>query len=246
MKYFADLEKLSVEFKQKSSNLEEYLYGVDPGRSARQNEIIFLLQLCHGALSASARNVDDSILSRNSLPDTQRIREIEILIGSLLIDELFLDKPDTFGSIYALRPSSQAPKPFTSSFERGVFQKVSSILGRDSADMTYLDSPTAPWRYEEMLDHDIGWKRSKRFLAFSSYFYLLYLALGELSDLKHTIENFRKLKLPTKEQISKDKNASMDNPDRTGPSPIYIPQDHGFPNPPWMQLGRRHGALWLS
>ena len=248
MKYFVDLEKLSIELKQKSSNLEEYLYGVGPGRSARQNEIIFLLELCHDGLSASARNADSSILSRNSLPDTQRIREIEILIGSLLVDELFLDKPDTFGSINALRPSSQGLKPFTSNFKRSTFQKVSSILGRSSTDVAYLNSPTADWRYGE-IDHDVGWKRSKRFLAFSSYFYLLYLALGELSDLKRTIENLRKLKLPTEEQSSEDKNASIINPDKTGPLRQYIPgypEDHGFPNPPWMRLGRRHGAVRLS
>jgi len=186
MKYFADLEKLSIELKQKSSNLEQYLYGVDPGRSARRNEIIFLLELCHDALSASARNADNGVFSRNSLPDTQRIREIEILIGSLLIDELFLDKPDTFGSIYALRPSSEGPKPSGLSVTPDTFQELSSILGRD---VTF----TEPRIDGETFDPHLN---ARECLALSSHFYLLYLARGELLDLQCTIENFRRQKLP--------------------------------------------------
>jgi hypothetical protein len=37
---------------------------------------------------------------------------------------------------------------------------------------------------------------SRKLLALSSCFYLLYLALGELADLKHTIEIFRQQELP--------------------------------------------------
>ena len=259
MKYFADLEKLSIELKQKSSNLEEYLYGVDPGRSARWNKIVFLLELCCDALSASAINTDSSILSRNSLPDTQRSREIEILIGSLLIDELSLDKPDTFGSIYALHLSSQGLQPFSSSFRRDTFQELSLILGRGS-DVEYLNSPTEHWIYGELLDRDISWKRSKTFLALSSHFYLLYLALGEPSDLKYTIENFRKQKLPewtlrsvntsptedVMKRNSEDKNASINYPQTTRPMPLYVPEDYGYSDPPGMQSGSFHGTVRLS
>ena len=73
-------------------------------RLVRWNEIVFLLELCHDALSTEASDADNSVFSRQSIPDTQRIKEIETLIGSLLVDELSLDKPDAFGSIYALRP----------------------------------------------------------------------------------------------------------------------------------------------
>ena len=183
MKYFADLENLSMELKQKSSNLEEYMHGVDPRRAARWNEIVFFLELRHEAVSPSTVHADNNILSRNSLPNTQRIREIETLIGSLLIDELFLDELDAFASIYALRPSSQALKPFSLTFRRDTFQKISSILGRDPTNMEYFNST----------DRDLD---TRELLACSSRFYLLYLALGEPSDLKHTIETFRKQKLP--------------------------------------------------
>ena len=184
MKYFADLENLSTELKQKSSNLEEYLYGVDPRCSARWNEILFLLELCREALSPSAGHADNNILSHNPLPDTQRIRAIETLIGSLLVDELFLDEPDTFASIYALRPSSHGPQHFSSDFRRDSLQQLYSILGRDSTNMEYFNSTH---------DHDLD---TRELVASSSRFYLLYLALGEPSDLKNTIEIFRKQKLP--------------------------------------------------
>ena len=259
MKYFTDLEKLSIELEQKSSNLEEYLYGVDPGRSARWNEIVFLLELCHHALSASAINTDNSILSSISLPDTQRVREIETLIGSLLIDELFLDKPDTFGSIYALRLSSQGLQPFSSNFRRDTSQELSLILGRGS-NAEYFNSPSEQWIYEEILDRDTSWKRSKTFLAVSSRFYLLYLALGEPSDLKHTIENFRKQELPectlrsvnapptedVTKRNSEDKNASINDPHTTRPMPLYVPEDYGYSDHPRMPSGRLHGTVRLS
>jgi len=193
MKYFADLEKLSIELKQKSSNLEEYLYGVDPRRSARWNGIVFLLELCRDALSASAS--DNSIFSRNSLPDTRRMREIEILIGSLLIDELFLDKPDAFGSIYALRPHTQGVKPSSSRLE--TYQEISFLLGRDSTETEFLNSSTESLKNGEIFNRDINsTQRSRKSLVFSSCFYLMYMALGEFADLEHTIEFFRQQKLP--------------------------------------------------
>ena len=193
MKHFADLEKLSIELKQKSSNLEEYLYGVDPRRSARWNEIVFLLELCHDSLSASAN--DNSIPPRNSLSDTHRIREIEILIGSLVIDELFLDKPDAFGSIYALRPPTQGVKPSSSRLD--TYQELSFLLGRDSTEMEFLNSSTESLKNGEIFDRDINsTQRSRKSLVFSSCFYLMYMALGRFSDLEHTIETFRQQKLP--------------------------------------------------
>jgi hypothetical protein len=190
MKYFADLEKLSIELKQKSSNLERYLYGVDPRRSARWNEIVFLLELCHDALSASASDVDPRALSRKSIPNTQHIMEIEYLIGSLLIDELFLDIPDTFASIYAFRRAKRSRSRLD------ILQSISLILGRDPKRMEDLDSPIEPWKYGETLDSEIGSRRSRDLFALSSEFYLAYLALGELADLKHTIHVFRQQKLP--------------------------------------------------
>ena len=249
MKYFANLEKLSIELQEKSSNLEEYLYGVDVRRSVRWNEIVFLLEFCHDALSASASDADNSVISRKSIPDAQRIKEIETLIGTLLIDELFLDKPDTFGSIYALRPSSQGVKPLSSSFRRDTFQEpFSSILGRDSTNMEYFDLLTESWIYGEMFDRDLSWKRSKEFLAFSSHFYLLYLALGELTDLKHAIENFRKQKLP--EWTSSDSLDIPPNEEATRQSSenakvtTYMPKDYGSSEPRWMHLGRpAHNVL---
>lgn len=182
MKYFADLEKLSIELREKSSNLEQYLYGVDPGRSARWNEIVFLLELCHGTLSASANDTDTSVLVHESLPDAQRIREIESLIGSLLVDELSLDKPGTFEYIYSLRLSSGV-KPSSSGFRLKTFQKISLFLGQFR-------------KYEALLATKIDETGSKGLLALSSCIYLLYLALGELADLKRTIEKFRQQELP--------------------------------------------------
>jgi hypothetical protein len=194
MKYFADLGKLSIELQEKSSNLEEYLYGVDVGRLVRWNEIVFLLEFCHDALSTSPSDADNSVLSRKSTPDTQRIKEIETLIGSLLVDELFLDKPDAFGSIYALRPPAQGVKPSSSSFRIHTFQELSLLLGRKSTKVEYLNSSAESWKNGEM--NDISPQRSRKFLALSSCFYLMYMALGEFADLKHTIQIFRQQKLP--------------------------------------------------
>ena len=191
-----DLEKLSIELQQKSSTLEQYLYGVDPGRLARWNKIIFLLELCHGARSASANDPDIGVPTRKSLPDAQRIREIESLIGSLLIDELSLDKPDAWEFIYSFRPLSPGAAPSSSSSRLDTFRNLSSFLGRDSTGMESLDPPIKLWKYEEISTTKTDSRDSKKLLALSSCFYLLYLALGELADLKHTIENFRQQKLP--------------------------------------------------
>jgi hypothetical protein len=191
MKYFADLEKLSIELQEKPSNLEEYLYGVDVVRLVRWNEIVFLLELCHDALSTSASDADNSVFSRKSIPNTQRIKEIEILIGSLLVDELFLDKPDAFGSIYALRPRTQGVKPSSSSFRLETLRELSLLLKRD-----YPNSFAESWRNGEMFDSDTSSQRSRKFLALSSCFYLMYMALGDFADLKHTIQTFRQQKLP--------------------------------------------------
>jgi hypothetical protein len=191
MKYFADLEKLSIELEQKSSNLERYMdVGVDPRCSARWNEIVFLLELCHDALSASASDMDPSALSRKSLPNTQRIKEIDCLIGSLLIDELFLDIPDTFASIYAFRRVKHSRSRL------GILKSLSLIMGRDPRKMEDLDSSIEPWKYGETLDSEIGSRRSRDLFALSSEFYLAYLALGELAGLQHTIHVFRQQKLP--------------------------------------------------
>ncbi|KIM48523.1 hypothetical protein M413DRAFT_80533 [Hebeloma cylindrosporum] len=194
MKYFANLEKLSIELQQKELNLEQYLYGNDSGRAARWKEIVFLLQLCHDALSAPASDAVHGPLSCAPLPDMQRIREIETLIGSLLVDELYFDKRDAFRSINALRTSSHGFEHYSSSFRRDTFRQVSSILGRDSTSMESFNSPVE--FYGEMFDRDISWKRSRNFLAYSSHLYLLYLALGELADLQQVIKNFREQKLP--------------------------------------------------
>jgi hypothetical protein len=191
MKYIADLEKLSIELQEKSSNLEEYLYGVDPGHSAQGNEIVFLLELCHDALLASA----NSTLAHESLPGAQRIREIESLIGSLLVDELSLDKPDVFESIYSLRLSSEI-KPSSSGFRLDTFRKISSFLGRDLIGMEHLDPSINLRKYEDMFTTKIDSRDSRKLLALSSSFYLLYLALGELVDLKHAIETFWQQELP--------------------------------------------------
>ena len=191
MKYFADLEKLSIELQEKSSNLEEYLYGVDPGRSAQGNEIVFLLEFCHDALLASA----NSALAHESLPGVQRMRKIESLIGSLLVDELSLDKPGVFEFIYSLRLSSEI-KPSSSDFRLDTFRKVSSFLGRDLTGMEYLDPSIKLRKHEEMFTTEIDSRSSRKLLALSSCFYLLYLALGELADLKHTIEIFWQQELP--------------------------------------------------
>ena len=196
MKYFADLEKLSMELQKKSSNLEEYLYGDDVCRLVRWNEIVFLLELCLDVLSTSPSNADNSGISSKLIPDTQRIKEIETLIGSLLVDGLFLSKPDSFGSIYALRPRTQGVEPSSSSFRLETFQELSLLLGRDSTEMEYLKSSTESWENGEMFDSDISPQRSREFLALSSCSYLMYMALGELTDLKHTIEKFRLQKLP--------------------------------------------------
>jgi hypothetical protein len=195
MKYFTDLEKLSIELQEKSSNLEQYLYGVDPVRSVRWNAIVFLLELCRGTLSASANDTDTSVLARESLPDAQRIREIESLIGSLLVDELSLDKPDAFEFIYSFRLLSEI-KPSSSDFRLSTFQQISSFLGRDSTGMEYLNAPIKLWKYEEIFTSKIDSRGSRKLLERSSCFYILYLALGELADLKHTIEIFRQQELP--------------------------------------------------
>jgi hypothetical protein len=194
MKYFANLEKLSIELKENSPNLEQYLYGVESGRSARWNEIIFLLKLCHDTMCAQASDTDARILSRKPLPNTRRVKEIEFLIASILIDEY---KPNTFGEIYALRPRPHASgvKPFRSSSRLDTFRSISLLIGRDPTRMERLDSSIKPWKYVEMFD-DIGSRRSRKLLELSSDFYLIYLALGELADLKHTIDIFRRQKLP--------------------------------------------------
>jgi len=193
MKYFADLEQLSIELKKKSSNLEQYLYGVDPGHSAAWNKMVFLLELCYEALSASANDMYTSAPAHKSLPDAQRIKEIESLIGSLLVDELSLDRPDAFEFMYSLRPGI---KPSSSGFRLGTLRKIFSFLGRDSTGMEYLNQPIKLWKYEEIFTTKIDSKGSRNLLALSSCFYLLYLALGELADLKHTIDIFRQQELP--------------------------------------------------
>ena len=194
MKYFANLEKLSIKLKENSPNLEQYLYGVESERSARWNEIIFLLQLCHDTMCAPARDADARVLSRKPLPDTRRIKEIEFLIASILIDEY---KPNTFGEIYALRPRplSHEVKPSRSSSRVNTFRSISLLIGRDPTRMECLDSSIEPWKYGEMFD-EIGSRRSRKLLELSSDFYLIYLALGELADLKHTIDIFQRQKLP--------------------------------------------------
>ena len=209
MKCYANLEKLSIELQEKSSNLEQHLYGVDPGRSIRWNEIVFLLELCHYALSASASDANNSVLSRKAIPDTQRIKEIETLVGSLLVDELFLDKPDAFESIYALRPPTPGVTPSSSSFRRDIFQKLSLMLGRNSTEMEYLNSFAESWGNGEIVDNAIS---SRKFLALSSRFYLLYLALGESTDLKRTIESFRQQKLPEWTSLSPAEDATKQDP----------------------------------
>ena len=196
MKSFANLKRLSIELQEKSSNLEEYLYGDDVYRLVRRNEIVFLLELCHDALSTSPSDADNSIFSRKSILDTPRVKEIETLIGSLLVDELFLDKPDIFGLVYALRPRTEGVKPSSSSFRLDTFQELSLLLGRDLTEMEYLNSSAESWKNGEMFDNDISSQRSREFLALSSFFYLMYMALGELADLEHTIETFWQQKLP--------------------------------------------------
>ena len=151
--------------------------------------------LSHGALLASA-NMDTGVPVRKSLPDAQRIWDIESIIGSLLIDELSLDKPDGLEFIYSLRPLSPGIEPSSSSFRLDTFRKLCSFLGRDSAGMEYLNRPIKLWKYEEIFTTKIDSRGSKKLLALSSCFYLLYLALGELADLKHTIEIFRQQELP--------------------------------------------------
>ena len=130
MKYFASLEQLSIELKKNSRDLEQYFRGADPGRSARWSEMVFLLELCHDALSPSACNANCSSISHKSLPpDTKRIKEIESLLGSLLIDELFLDRPGEFKSIYALRRLSQGTQSSSLNFKIETLQKAYSNLG---------------------------------------------------------------------------------------------------------------------
>jgi len=218
MKYSADLERLSIELQEKSSNLEEYLYGIDVARLVRWNEIVFLLELCHDALLADSRDADNSVFSHKSIPDTRRFKEIETLIGSLLVDELFLDKPDVFGAIYALRSRIQGVKSSSSSFRLDTFQELSLLLGRDSTEMEYLNSSVESWKNGEMFASDIGSQRSREFLALSSSFYLMYMALGELADLKHTIETFRQQKLP--EWTSPDIPPTEDGTKQGSPRPM--------------------------
>ena len=217
MKYFANLEKLSLELKENSPNLEQYLYGVESGRSARWNEILFLLKLCHDTLCAPASDADARVLSRKPLPDTRRIREIEFLVASILIDEY---KPNTFGEIYALRPRPHGVKPSSSSCRFDTFRSLSLLIGRDPTRMERLHSSREPWKYGETFD-DIGSKRSRKLLELSSDFYLIYFALGELADLKHTIDIFRRQKLP--EWTSLD---SSDTP------PIKMITKQGSRSPP--------------
>jgi hypothetical protein len=188
MRYIADLAQLSMELKKKSSNLEQYICGTDPGRSARWNEMIFLLGVCHDALLPSTTDTNHSV-RKSFPPDTKRIRGIESLLGSLLIDELSLDNRSAFESIYALRPLSQGTKPYTFDFKINTFEKLSSILGRVSAGTEYLSS----WKDEQLSVRDTGSGRSRNLLALSSDLYLLYLALGEPADLKQMIECVRKL-----------------------------------------------------
>jgi len=189
-----------------------------PGRSARWNEIVFLLELCHDALSTSSSNADNSVFSRKSIPDAQRIKEVETLIGSLLVDGLSLDQPDAFGSIYALRPPTQGVKPSSSNFRLDTFQKLHLLLGRD---MEYLNSSAESWKNGEIFESDISPLRSRKFLAFSSCFYLIYMALGELADLKHTIEIFRQQRLPEWTSLdSSDKPPTEDSTRRVSPRPM--------------------------
>jgi len=194
MKYLANLEQLSIEFKKNSTNLEQYLSGNDPGLSVRWKEMIFLLEFCHDALSPSASDTIYSIPSRKShLPDSTRIREIEFLLGSLLIDELSLDSPGpgTFESICALRLS---PGTKFSSFNIRIdtFAKLSSILGRVSTGTEYLNS----WKDGRFSVNEDSSGRCTNLLALSSDLYLLYLALGDAADLKQMITYFRQQKFP--------------------------------------------------
>ena len=229
MKYFANLKKLSLELTKRSLNLEQYFYGVEPGRSVRWNEMVFLLKLCHNTICPPASDADVRILPRNSLPDTQRIREIERLIASILIDELSLDKPDTFGSICALRPPSQGLKPSSSSFRLDTFRSVSLILGRDPTRMEFkhLDPSIEPWKYVEMFD-DNGSRRSRKLLELSSDFYLIYLALGELADLKYTIDIFRQQKLPEWTSLDSSDTSPTEEVTRQGLPPRPMSEDIVF------------------
>ena len=226
MKYFADLEQLSIKLKTKSSTLEKYLYGVDPGRLARWNESVFLLELCRAStLSAAPNDVDTSVLAQESLPDAHRIREIESLIGSLLVGELSLDKPDAFEFIYSLRPLSSEIKPSSSDFRLDTFRKLSSFLGRDLTGMEYLNSPITLWKYEKMYTTKIALRGPRKLLALSSCFYLLYLALGEVADLKHTIEIFRQQELPERMSFHSSNTPSPEEVIRQVSPPRQMSED---------------------
>ena len=104
---------------------------------------MFLLEVCCGTLSVS---VSDMGTTHKSLPDACRIREMESLIGSLLVNELSLDKPDAFEFIYSLCLSSGI-KPSSSGFRLNTFRKISSFLGRDSTGMEYLNAPIKLWKF---------------------------------------------------------------------------------------------------
>jgi len=194
MQCFANLEKLSFELNKSSSNLAQYFCGADPDRSARCDEMVFLLEFCHDALSPTPSNAEHNLFSPKSLPpDTTRIKEIDSLLGSLLIDELSLDKPGAFESICALRPVSQGAKPFSLNFKIDTLKKVYSILGRVSTGTEDFNS-SIEWKDGKLSLSEIGSRSLENLLSLSSDFYLLYLALGEPSDLKWTIECFRQQK----------------------------------------------------
>jgi len=191
MKYFANLEQLSIDFKKNSMNLEQYLSGNDPALSARWNEMIFLLELCHNALLPPVSNMIYSVPSQKSHPPgSTHIKEIEFLLGSLLINELSLDSPGTFESIYALRLS---PGTKSSSFNvrMDTFKQLSLILGQVSMGTEYLNS----WKDGQLSVSEDGSGRCKNLLALSSDLYLLYLALGNPTELKQTIKYLRQQKL---------------------------------------------------
>jgi len=207
-----------MEFKENSSNLRQYLCGTEPRRWARWNEIIFLLELCHDSLSPSASDADQSVPSRKShLIDPTYIREIESLLGSLLIDELFLDTPGTFEHIYAFRPLSQEIKPSSSNFRIETFQELSSILGRVSKETEYLNSSIQ--RRKESFTNDNGLGLSRNFLSLASDRYLLYLALGEPADLKQTIEYIRQQKFREWSSLDSSQIPSDEENTRQGSRP---------------------------
>ena len=213
-----------MELKENSPNLEQYLYGVESGRSTRWKEIIFLLKLCYDTMCAPTSDADARALSRKPLPDTRRIKEIEFLVASILIDEY---KPNTFREIYALRPRPHGVKPSRFSSRLDTFRSISLLIGRDPTRMEHLDSSIEPWKYGEIFD-DIGSRRSRKLLELSSDFYLIYLALGELADLKHTIDIFRRQKLPEWTSLDSSDTPPTEIIMRKGSPPLPMGEDTKF------------------